>query len=346
MKPKSQKVVVTGGGGFIGSHLVDTLMRENKDVTVFDNFSSGKRENLNAHANDSKLRIIDGDVRNPSELLRSLEGADLVYHLATHCVRLSLTEPMTNHEINATGTLNVLAAAKKVGVRRFVYCSSSEVFGASETDGNLNEHAPKNPTTVYGASKLIGEHYAHVYHLLYDLPSMVVRPFNAYGPRSHLFGPYGEVIPRFSIMCLAGRQPVIFGDGNQTRDFTYVEDIAAGLVACASTDALLGSSVNLAKGTKVSVNQLATTIAKIVGSSLKPKYVGERPGDIRSLGADVSKAKVVLPRVPSVELEEGLARYIHWLRTQRLDFGALADRLIDQNWAGETTKSARFPRAA
>ena len=328
---KANSIAVTGGAGFIGSHLVDKLVALGKQVTVYDNFSAGSLNNLKVHLNNPKVSIIEGDVQDERALKNAFEGTDYVFHLATHCVRRSLTEPQINHDVNATGTLKTLLASQAVGVKRFIYCSSSEVYGNGAV-GKLDECSPKVPTTIYGASKLAGENYTLAFHQTYGFESMVVRPFNAYGPRSHLFGPYGEVVPRFAILLRAGKAPVIFGDGKQTRDFTYVEDTAEGLISAASCDHLLGDSINLAKGTEVSVGELAETIRSIVGSSLTPRYIDSRPGDIRTLGANTNKAAALNIKMPSTELKVGILRYLQWLDSQNLDYTSMAVQISDKNW--------------
>jgi UDP-glucose 4-epimerase len=334
MRFQGLAVAVTGGAGFIGSHLVDQLMTRGCRVVVIDNFATGRQENLAQHRS-SDLKIVRADVRDLAAMRENLRGIEWVFHLATHCVRLSLEDPGTNHDVNATGTLNVLRAAKEAGVKRLVYCSSSEVYGnASATSGgiSLNEESPKNPTTIYGASKLVGELYTLSFHQTYGLPCMVVRPFNAYGPRSHLQGAEGEVIPRFAVWIKAGLQPVIFGSGQQTRDFTYVEDTAAGIVAAATNEKLLGDTVNLAHGEEVSVLTLARILSKLNGTKFEPKFVDDRPGDILRLGADVGKARRLLGEVATTPIQNGLERYLKWLDSQNLDYAAIAKALTERNW--------------
>lgn len=336
MKLQGLSVAVTGGAGFIGSHLVDALAARGNRVTAFDNFATGRPENLAAHAGSDRVRIIRGDVRRPPELQAALAGAEVVFHLATHCVRLSLSDPATNHEVNATGTLRALMAAKSAGVRRFVYCSSSEVYGNTAAGGGvLSEESPRVPTTVYGASKLVGEHYTLAYHQSYGLQGMVLRPFNTYGPRAHVTGPYGEVIPRFAVWIRSGRRPVILGDGRQTRDYTYVEDTVACMIAAAECDALVGDSVNIARGEEVSVLELARTLSDLEGKPVAPEHAEPRPGDIRRLGADIGKYRRLVGPPPTTPLRAGLARYLGWLEEQAPDYEALAQSLSTKNWLPE-----------
>ncbi|RKY84776.1 epimerase, partial [candidate division KSB1 bacterium] len=278
MKLKNKKVFVTGGAGFIGSNLVDELAEDNF-VVVLDDFSSGKRENLSQHKDNENVQIIEGDIRNKELMFEILRGIDVLFHLAVRCLRVSISDPEINHEVNATGTLNLLLAAKENNVSRFVYVSSSEVYGTAKKVPMKEDH-PKEPMTVYGASKLTGELYAKAFFNVYGYPVIIVRPFNTYGPREHFEGPYGEVIPRFFVRVLNNKPPVIFGTGKQTRDFTYVSDSVKGIILAAESDELIGDAVNIAYGKEVSINEIAELVIKTTGKdSIRPVYEKERPGD-------------------------------------------------------------------
>jgi UDP-glucose 4-epimerase len=213
MKIKDKKILITGGAGFIGSHLVDALSKDNH-IMVIDNFSSGKRENLNQHLQNPKVEIIEGDIRDKTLLVNVTRNIDVVYHLAVQCLRVSIRDPEINHEVNATGTLNLCISSQKNNIKRFIYISSSEVYGTAK-DIPMSEDHPLEPTTVYGASKLAGELYTLAYYRTYGLQSMIIRPFNTYGPRSHFEGLYGEVIPKFILRVFSDMPPLIFGNGTQ-----------------------------------------------------------------------------------------------------------------------------------
>src|SRR5262245_48910150 len=223
------RVVVTGGAGFIGSHLVDRLLAANNEVVVIDDFSSGERANLAQHQGNPRLRVLAADVCDEAVLLPLFHGARCVFHLATRNVRLSLHRPTCVHEVNATGTLNVLKASAAAGVRRFLYCSSSEVNGTADVVPMPEEYHYR-PEPIYGASKLVGEYYTQVFHRSGWLETVVARPHNNYGPREHHDGDKAEVIPRFLLQALAGLPLSIYGDGKQTRDFTFVTETADFLV--------------------------------------------------------------------------------------------------------------------
>lgn len=320
------RVLVTGGAGFIGSHLVDLLVDEGRAVTVLDDFSTGSIDNLSGALESGDVRIVRGSVLSLETVEAATQDCDAVYHLAVECVRRSLGAPLKNHEVNATGTLNVLEAARRGEVTRFVYCSSSEVYGNATEHGLLSEKSPCEPVTVYGAAKLAGEYYAKAYWQTYRLPVIIVRPFNAYGPREHDRGDLAEVIPRFVIRILNGHSPILFGDGTNGRDFTYVTETARGLALAGASDRLIGNVVNIACGRMVQVRELAETIARLCQRpDLRPVEAPPRPGDVRVLHADTRFARDALAFEAAIDIETGLERYISWFRQTYPDPSALLE---------------------
>jgi UDP-glucose 4-epimerase len=327
-----QTVLITGGAGFIGSHLVDRLLADGHRVIVLDDFSSGRQENLDDARLSGNLRVIEGSVLDLPKVERAMEGCDRVYHLAVQCVRRSLGRPLENHEVNATGTLMVLEAARRHQVARFIYCSSSEVYGNSDVTWMNEETTRCNPVTVYGAAKLAGEYYAKAYWQTYGLPVVIVRPFNSYGPREHERGDLAEVIPRFVIRALNGLPPIIFGTGKNRRDFTYIVETVRGIVMAADCDALLGRTVNIAYGRAVTIKSVAETVATLCGHpELRPQYVEPRPGDVHALQADIRLACTMLGFRAEIGLEQGLRRYIDWFTTRHNDLAGLLEDEV-RNW--------------
>jgi len=328
----SGRVLVTGGAGFIGSHLVDALLATGRQVTVLDDFSTGAIENLAAAGATGRLRMTRGSILDPAAVAEATAGCTMVFHLAVQCVRSSLGNPRESHEVNATGTLNLLEAARIHAVRRFVYCSSSEVYG-NASDGLLQEDTtPCRPVTVYGAAKLAGELYTEAYRQTYGLDTIIVRPFNAYGPRAPVHGTRAEVIPRFLIRALNGLPPVIFGDGSNGRDFTYVTEVARGLLAAGAAQTPVGTIVNIAYGRMVTIAQVADTVLRAVGrNDLSVALHTPRPGDVHRLHADNRRAAQLLGYQPTIEFEDGVRRYVAWFAAQYPDPAMLLeDRL--ENW--------------
>jgi len=310
-----KRALVTGGAGFIGSHVVDSLISNGIGVTVLDNFATGSLDNL-AHAREkADLRIVRGSILDRAAVAEAILDCDAVFHLAVDCVRRSLGDPLNNHEVNATGTICVLDAARQARVTRFVYCSSSEVYG-NASEKLLGERVTLcEPVTVYGAAKLAGEHYTKAYYRTYGLPTVVVRPFNSYGPREHDRGDLAEVIPRFAIRVLNGLPPIIFGNGENSRDFTYVTETARGLILAAQCDALLGREVNIAFGRNVSVLEVAQKIAQMCQRpDLSPLHLPPRPGDVHHLHADTALAQEQLSFRASIDITSGLSLYLDWFR--------------------------------
>jgi UDP-glucose 4-epimerase len=332
MQLSGASVVVTGGAGFIGSHVVDQLLATGSDVLVIDDLSTGRLDNLRQHRGRSALRIETADVRDHPSMRRLLLGADAVIHMAVGSLRVSLGRPFDVHERNATGTLSVGLAAQESGVGRFVYVSSSEAYGSAAYSPMDEEH-PLLPTTVYGASKAAGELYATSLARTYGMEVVVLRPFNTYGPREHHSGTSAEVIPRFAMRALAGEAPVIFGDGGQTRDFTWVEDTARGIVLGTATDAAVGQALNLAHGAEVTISEVCELVLDAVGRpDLEPRHEEGRPGDVRRHAASVEKAEQVLGFHARVGIQEGVRRYVRWLRSTGIDPEAWVEREPIRNW--------------
>jgi UDP-glucose 4-epimerase len=326
-----QVVLVTGGAGFIGSHLVDALAGC-RELRVLDDLSTGRLDNIAGHVKANRVQLLRGDLRDQSLLRRALKGTDVVFHLACRGVRHSLGKPVENHEVNALGTLLLLGEARRAGVRRFVHVSSSEVYGTART-APMGEDHPCYPETVYGAAKLAGEAYARAYHRTYGLPTVVVRPFNNFGPRSHHEGDSGEVIPRFAVWALNGQAPIIFGDGHQTRDFIYVADTAYWLCRIAECDALIGQTVNLGSGMETSVRELAEVVCAEAGrTDLKPIFEVARPGDVRRHLADSGRAREALGFRARTGLRQGIRLLLDDLRARPEGVHSLVERIDRVNW--------------
>ena len=325
-------VLVTGGAGFIGSELVRQLAARGDRVLVIDNLVNGRRENLAEVLSDG-VQLLALDVRDLSAITPHLAAIRVAYHLACLGVRHSVHSPAENHDVNATATLHLLAACRAAGVPRFVYVSSSEVYGTAKWTP-MTENHPTFPCTVYGASKLAGECYTRAFYRTYGYPTVIVRPFNTYGPRSHHEGDSGEVIPKFLLRCLAGKPMVIFGDGSQTRDFTYVSDTAAGIVLAGEHQNVIGETINLGFGSEVTINDLARQVAAVAGRpDAAIQHDTPRPGDVLRLYADMSHARDSMGYAPTVPLTDGLARVLAWYRAQDVTPDQLLEQEVVHNWA-------------
>jgi UDP-glucose 4-epimerase len=327
-------ILVTGGAGFIGSELVRQLAAANHRVAIIDNLTNGKRENLEG-LDERQVSLHVEDVRHPERFESLIGAATVVFHLACLGVRHSIHAPLENHDVNATGTLRLLEACRAHGTRRFVYVSSSEVYGTARTVP-IGEDHPTYPNTVYGASKLAGECYARAFFETYGYPTVVVRPFNSYGPRSHHEGDSGEVIPKFMLRALAGRPLIIFGDGTQTRDFTFVADTANGIMQAAFTDEAIGRTINLGTGQEVTITALAQRVAQTTAGPVAVEHIESRPGDVLRLCADNALATRVLGWSPRVTLEDGLARLHRWYLSLNTPIDHLLQQERVRNWASET----------
>jgi UDP-glucose 4-epimerase len=341
---RGRSVVVTGGAGFIGSELVAQLVAADAKVSIVDNLVNGKRENLSGlPAERATLHVVD--VLDEAGLRRAMRGASLVYHLACLGVRHSLHDPMRNHEVNATGALRVLHASREAGVQRVVYVSSSEVYGTARWTPMSEDH-PTMPNTVYGASKLAGECYARAFWPCYGLPTVIVRPFNSFGPRSHHEGDSGEVIPKFMLRCMAGMPMHIHGDGTQTRDFTYVADTARGILLAGFSDEAIGQTFNLGTGREIQVKALAQLVAEVVGRAGAPVVYGEsRPGDVLRLSTDAGKARAVLGFEAHTDLRAGLRALLSWYRSLGIDPKTLLEQERTRNWALQPAPAGETARA-
>jgi len=327
VKIEGKRVLVTGGAGFVGSHLVDLLAKTN-EVTVLDDMSVGSRSNLSSSPD---VNVLEADVRDRAGIEAAVKQADVIFHLAVVCLRVSIPDPMASHLVNDLGTLNLLLAARDSSVRRFVYVSSSEVYGTA-VHVPMDEEHPLNPATPYAAAKLAGEAYTLSFHRTYGLPATVVRPFNMYGPREHADGPSGEVIPRFVARAMAGKPLVVFGDGLQTRDFTWVGDAVRGILMAAECDELVGDRINIACGHEVSVLDVARLVQDSLGTRLAILHQAERPGDVRRHLAGVERARSQLGFAAAVEIGEGVARYVDWVRSLPQPAGSRLEAQEARNW--------------
>jgi UDP-N-acetylglucosamine/UDP-N-acetyl-alpha-D-glucosaminouronate 4-epimerase len=305
--------LVTGGAGFIGSHLAGELLRRGHRVRIVDNFSTGRRANLAALG---AAELVEGDLSDAGVAARAVAGMDYVLHeAAIPSVPRSVLDPVASHRANVDATLNVLTASREAGVRRLVFAGSSSVYGNAATLPK-REDAPTDPLSPYALQKLVAEQYCRMFTRLYGLETVTIRYFNVFGPRQDPGSPYSGVISRFAAALLAGRRPVIYGDGQQTRDFTYVDNVVNGVLRACETDGATGEVINVATGGRVSLNELLAAMNRIAGTRLEAEYQPPREGDVRDSQADVSKAGRLLGYRPIVDLETGLRRTLEWARTE------------------------------
>lgn len=304
-----RNVLVTGGAGFIGSNLVNELLRMSNNVTVLDNFSSGYVSNLETQ---SRLKVINGDVRNKSDVETAMYGVEVVFHLAASVGnKRSIDFPLVDAEINVLGTLNILEAARKFGVRKIVASSSAGIFGELKTIP-INEEHPIEPDSPYGCTKLCEEKLCLSYAKLYDIEAVCLRYFNVFGPNQR-YDAYGNVIPIFVFRSLNNEQITIFGDGEQTRDFVHVYDVVQANIKAAESIGVSGA-FNIASGKSITINNLVKLIAENC-ATLNFVYGSVRAGDVRDSLADISKAQRLLSYNPTITFEDGLIEYINWART-------------------------------
>jgi UDP-glucose 4-epimerase len=331
MNLDGKRVLVTGGAGFIGSTVVDQLAGRVELVRVVDDLSAGRRDNLQTAESNGNVEYIEADILDCDAMRSACERIDVVMHLAVRCLRLSLVYPWGAHEVNSGGTLRVLEAAHAAGVERFLYCSSSEVYGTA-LYAPMDEAHPTQPTTVYGASKLAGETYALAFWRTHGMPVVVARPFNTFGYRGHHEGARGELIPKMVVRALNRQPPIIFGDGSQTRDFTFVTDTARGIVSAVEADELVGETVNIGFGREISVREIAETVCALYAPGLEPQSDVARPGDVRRHLADTTKARRVLGFEAGIGFEQGLELYVAWLRERYPEPSALLGEEVERNW--------------
>jgi nucleoside-diphosphate-sugar epimerase len=304
------RYLVTGGAGFIGSNIVDELLRRGYNVTVLDDFSSGKEENLAGTI--KKIRLVRGDICDLEAAREACEDADYVVHLAARTsVPRSVKDPIETNRVNIDGTLNVLVAARDAKVRRIVYAASSSAYGETPTLPKV-ETMPSEPISPYGVTKLVGEMYAQVFGRAYGLENVSIRYFNVFGPRQDPTSQYSGVLSRFMLAMIEGSAPVVYGDGEQSRDFTYVDNVVdISLRACEAPGAS-GKVFNGGTGLRITLNDVLKLLGKITGSSVRAKYDQPRSGDILHSQADIQVAQQVLGYRPLVNFEEGLRRTWKW----------------------------------
>lgn len=312
MSGAPRRALVTGGAGFIGSHLVDGLVARGWSVRVLDDFSSGRERNLAESL--AALELVRGDLRDAGLLARVVAGAEVVFHqAAVPSVPRSVAEPLRTHDVNATGTLALLEAARRAGVRRVVFAASSSAYGDTPTLPKV-EAMPADPRSPYALQKWAGEAYCRLYTQLYGLETVALRYFNVYGPRQDPKSEYAAVVPRFVVACLSGEAPLIYGDGEQTRDFTFVEDAVRANLLAADAPRAAGAVVNVAGGRRVSLRELLAQVMELTGATCAVRYEPARPGDVRDSLADLSLARALLGYEPEVALREGLVRTVESFR--------------------------------
>jgi len=309
------KILVSGGAGFIGSHISEALVRAGHRVRVLDNFYSGRLKNLSAVKAD--VEVFRGDCADLRAARRASRGVEVVYHeAAIPSVARSVDDPALSHAANATGTLSLLMAARDAGVRRFIYAGSSSIYGDSPELPKRESMTPR-PQSPYAVAKLAGEHYLSVFCRLFGMEGLTLRYFNVFGPRQDPSSPYSGVISRFATALIAGDTPVLYGDGRQSRDFTYVENVVRGNMLALRAKAAHGQAINVATGRRVSLLELLHAIARDTGRPARATKQPARPGDIRHSLADIRLAKKLLGYRPTVDFETGLRRTLAWYKESR-----------------------------
>jgi UDP-glucose 4-epimerase len=308
------KALVTGGGGFIGSNLVERLLGDGRTVRVLDNFSTGRRENLASL--DGEFELVEGDAQSYERVHNAVRGCDVVFHQAAlPSVPRSIQDPLTSNAANVTGTLNVLLAARDEGVERVVYASSSSVYGAS-TELPKRELMPALPISPYAVAKLAAEGYCRAFHQVYGLQTVALRYFNVFGPRQDPSSQYSAVIPRFILAFLGDETPVIYGDGEQSRDFTYIDNVVEANLRAAEADQVAGHVFNIATGSRISLNAMLDQLRSLTGKAIEAEYLEPRAGDVKHSLADISLASDGLGYAPKVDFAQGLRKTFDWYAEQ------------------------------
>ncbi|MBI4607395.1 MAG: SDR family oxidoreductase [Candidatus Rokubacteria bacterium] len=306
--------LVTGGAGFIGSHVVERLLRDGHRVRVLDNFSTGTRENLAFAAGNPRLEVVEGDLTDLDAVVRAARGAEVIFHQAAmRSVPRSVEDPLGANASNVTGTLHVLVAAREAGVRRVVYASSSSIYG-DRPDLPKREDQPPAPVSPYAVSKLAGELYCSVWARLYGVETLGLRYFNVFGPRQDPTSQYAAVVPRFILWALRGEPLEVHGDGLQSRDFTYVDNVVEANLLAAQAPGIAGEMFNVGCGNRVSLLEMIGLLDGIVGRRLERVHTARRPGDVPHTQADIGKVKRFLGYAPVVDFEEGLRRTVGFFR--------------------------------
>lgn len=316
---QNQRILITGGAGLVGSHIADLLVKEGaSEIIILDNFTRGRVDNLAWSQENGHLVIVEGDIRNRELLADVMQGVDVVFHQAAIRITQCAEEPRLALEVLADGTFNVLEAAVQAGVKKVVAASSASIYGMAEEFPTAESHHPYNNRTFYGAAKTFNEGLLRSFYDMYGLDYVALRYFNVYGPRMDIYGVYTEVLIRWMERITAGQPPLIFGNGLQTMDFVYIEDIARANILAAQAD-VTDEVFNVASGVETSLNDLAYSLAKVMGSDLQPEYGPERKvNPVQRRLADVSKAKKLLGFEAQVSLEEGLRKLVNWWREQKL----------------------------
>jgi nucleoside-diphosphate-sugar epimerase len=311
------KILVTGGAGFIGSNLTEALLERGHWVRVLDDFSTGKQQNLVFDKTYPSLEIVEGDIRDLPTCQKAVQGMEYVFHQgALPSVQRSVEDPEGSNAVNVGGTLNVLLAARDHGVKRVMYAASSSVYGDTPTLPK-HEEMPPNPLSPYALQKHVGEHYCRLFYQLYGLETISLRYFNIFGPKQDPNSLYSAVIPKFIDALLEGRPPIIFGDGEQSRDFTYIENVVQANLLAMSAEQLHGEAVNIACGQRISLNQLLNVLKEILGSKQDPIYQEPRKGDVKHSLADIRKAKEMIHYEPKVGIETGLKKTVDFFKNQK-----------------------------